>query len=1384
MHNKAMRYLSILLVFLMGGSFLFGVIPQAQTSGSAGGVTISVSSQWVGPAQVVLVAVYNPNVPQNQIGARYVEGNLTVTANGVTFHLNDSHTTSASTVYYLQNGGHYFWFFITMTPTTNQTIHLQNKETLYAKLTYRSNHTSLIANLPINETNRRELVTVNLTNSYLNFNGSFNVKTDGSTGVFQMMLPGNFPNNLEGTYGQVVKGGQKVNVTDLYYFNSSSTITISYNGGASVTINNFVANTNSYAPTLINTESTVPLNSTWEDLFVDNVMQADPLVGGNGGFSITVNGKMENPVIQNVSYLGIMNGVYVNTSIFENNPISNALAMFGYGNVYNGNFSIYTTSVITSTNKAYDTLENGKYSPAIVNGSQYAKLVTSRLFTTNTPITIYVEDWLDFNHSASVTGTIRETLPQPISLSVQKKQNMTVNAFDNIRNYSVDEKITVYVSLQGPTGKVFNRTTVKLPESYAGSGVFTLPTVLQIGSGPNISYTSSEVIVTLPPYDFGNTTMLITATNDIGASFNFLGSKTPVNVSTPGQIVVGTPTLVPIPNVVAVANVTPYIELAYNEPNLAFGTATTLNISGNNVYYNGAIVAKDYVTFVLPNGTSKSKTLNNLGIYRLTSANGNGTFFILVPRTSIEGLLNLSYIPSGTQLTFKIYDEFAAQTLSVTYTFQTIAPSITIETPTSKTFSSTEIAYLPPLPYSVLPEKHYIVINVNDQLKAQTIPSSTLQAELYVIVENSTGGYVNSTTATLSETSPGTGLFTGKVTYYVNESKGKFYLFINNVNMTNLEKVVNGGLIVFEYNSSPSGVTVNATVVLKPSNITLSVNQTSANPGQSVVVSVTSPGLVESSTMRYTGSLTIYAQFVEWNGFGTPEKVTSPIALSEVSAGSKTFSGLVVLGNPSILSSGNRTSLVTTPGYTVAPGSVVLINANATIGPTSTSSAITPYYQQQSISINTVDIGVSILNPSPASPFANLLIEMQSPLFSYYYHPSPGSYTEPNLSEVSNNSLALLGSLISTVSTQQSQQLVTGPQLTTNGEVSFYYNGSIWIMQVPMTLWNGTPGSYGIPLHVNLTDVVQVTHNVYSIHVVEVPNVTTGTVNIVSAYSVPSVSSNVTKLDVNGLVPPVISAFFNGVNVTQSPSSAVPFPNTTAGELVNITVYAPDAVQNSYVPGAGTTFNVTVVNSANGETTTLVLSQMEQIEDGVLIPTPYYTGQLKVVEPQVYTPGVSGEISAKPGVVNQVKVLMNVLEGYYYNINGVYQQITMKASTYFYIGVIKTSVLVNHFTIIGPNGTPVTSMVAGQTYNVLFNITDNGNVNETIYATLQVLQNNTPVQAESIVVVNLVPGQSTQVGLRFTPTMSGNYTFVLIPFSNPELSIPYNSGLTEAVTAS
>ncbi len=187
-----------------------------------------------------------------------------------------------------------------------------------------------------------------------------------------------------------------------------------------------------------------------------------------------------------------------------------------------------------------------------------------------------------------------------------------------------------------------------------------------------------------------------------------------------------------------------------------------------------------------------------------------------------------------------------------------------------------------------------------------------------------------------------------------------------------------------------------------------------------------------------------------------------------------------------------------------------------------------------------------------------------------------------------------------------------------------------------------------------------VTHNVYSIHVITVPNVTTGTVSIVSAYAVPSVSSQVTTLQINGLVPPIISVYFNGNNITQSASGAIPFPNTTAGELVNITVYAPDAVSNPNVPGDGTTFNVTIVNTANGETTTLTLTQMTSIVSGVAVPTPYYTGLLKVVEPSVYSPGVRGEISASSGLVNKVLVSMNLVEGHYFNPSGLLQQLTMK----------------------------------------------------------------------------------------------------------------------------
>ncbi|MEM4746792.1 MAG: hypothetical protein QXF40_05520, partial [Metallosphaera sp.] len=70
MNENTTRYLSILLVFLMGGSFLLGVVPQAQVSSTQNNITIAASNEWIGQGIVVLISVYNPNVPQNALGAR------------------------------------------------------------------------------------------------------------------------------------------------------------------------------------------------------------------------------------------------------------------------------------------------------------------------------------------------------------------------------------------------------------------------------------------------------------------------------------------------------------------------------------------------------------------------------------------------------------------------------------------------------------------------------------------------------------------------------------------------------------------------------------------------------------------------------------------------------------------------------------------------------------------------------------------------------------------------------------------------------------------------------------------------------------------------------------------------------------------------------------------------------------------------------------------------------------------------------------------------------------------------------------------------------------------------------------------------------------------
>ncbi len=870
--------------------------------------------------------------------------------------------------------------------------------------------------------------------------------------------------------------GKPVKVANFQQFSGSNTIKVSYSTGASITLQNYLQEMSSYSPGVTSPPSQVPLNSTWMTFFNSSVMQANPLQGNSGGFNVTktkVSGvntyvyakSTTNYTFVNVTYPAILNGSYVNVTVTDN-PISNALALFGYGGVYDGNLTVWASSVVTNLSYAH-VADANRALPSYANAPEYYNLtVRDHIFTTNTPIQITFEDYLNDSNNVMTTGTIKEITPGSFTVSTESSGTLTVNAFDNISNFSYSYKsINAEMELVSVSGVEFSAAAIHLNETSAGSGVFQTTVKLVVGSTPKITSTLSSsntytVTITLPPYDFSNTTILVSATNDIGASFYYLGRTTPTNITSPSKIAVGQPTLVPIPNVVSVPNVTPVIELAYNEPNLAFGTATTLTVNDGTISYSGVPVATDSVTYTFPNGTSNTKDLNSLGITRLTSANGNGTFFIVAPATEIHTLLGLSYIPSGTSITFKIVDLFAQQTLTVTYTFTTIAPTISIETPTSTSFTSSEIAYLPPVPYNVLPEKHYINVNVTDKLLAQSVPSSALTATVYLIAENSAGKNVSLTTplpVQITETGPGTGLFTTSVYYYVmyNSTTHTYYLYVDGQKVANLLNVVNGGLLVFKYTSSSSQQTVNATVTLKPSPFTLITNTSTSVPGGRVSVYVNSPGLVEGHNVKYSGSFLAYAQYAEWNGGTTVNVLTYPVTLKEVSAGSPIFGGTMVLGNSSVTSIGNLTSLKVDSGFTVAPSSIVLVNANATIGPTSTSSGIAAYYQQSTISISSEQVSVKILNPNPASPFANLILELNSSLFDLLSHPAPGNY-----SSISSTSyFTLLENQLSTITAQQSQQLLTSSQALLSA-TSFYYNNTIWIIKLPMTLWNGTPGAY------------------------------------------------------------------------------------------------------------------------------------------------------------------------------------------------------------------------------------------------------------------------------------------------------------------------------------
>jgi CARDB. len=276
--------------------------------------------------------------------------------------------------------------------------------------------------------------------------------------------------------------------------------------------------------------------------------------------------------------------------------------------------------------------------------------------------------------------------------------------------------------------------------------------------------------------------------------------------------------------------------------------------------------------------------------------------------------------------------------------------------------------------------------------------------------------------------------------------------------------------------------------------------------------------------------------------------------------------------------------------------------------------------------------------------------------------------------------------------------------------------------------------------------------------------------------SVASLSlSTGSPLTINAIVPPAIEEMYGTTNITESSINVAPFPNTTVGIFVNITVYAPDAVLNPNVGSNGRNFNVIITNPATHVTTTLTVAEIRN--------SPYYTGELRVVPAADYSSyaGQTGVISVASGQVNKISVVVDVTTGSAY-VNNVQTQFTMTGSSYFYVGsVVAKPTIISSQVVSVSTGQPVTTLTPGQSYEITFAEKNTGNVNATVYAIIEIEVNGTVVTSPEIAINTLSPGQISSIGTVWTPAAAGTYNVTIILYQNPELSIPYVPG-TETLT--
>ncbi|BBD73521.1 hypothetical protein HS1genome_1910 [Sulfodiicoccus acidiphilus] len=829
-------------------------------------------------------------------------------------------------------------------------------------------------------------------------------------------------------------------------------------------------------------------------------------------------------------------------------------------------------------------------------------------------------------------------------------------------------------------------------------------------------------------------------------------------------------------------------------------------IKGDQLIYNGMEVATFVVVVSIPGRQSLTLNLNQLGYREYLSYNDTFT----VPVTNSQ--LNSSTLPPGTTIQFEVNDLLSpAPNVTYVLTAPPVKPppvekvsslETLLEAPTNRTFSSSVTAYLPSTSGTF--DQHTLLVYVRDEALASKYPSTSLNPTAYLYLKLADGSYyqflkgVDFALLTLNETYPDSGNFTGSIDYYLSGG----YVVLDGHYVPADEMV--GAQLTVSYSSLASLNSSNATVTFEGANMSVNVSSSDASPGAPVNVTLYAPGLVKSSYETLNSSDVLFVDFVAWNGGPFPAIVEGyNLSLVEESAGSPYFLARVYLGNASAADLVGDNSLTAhlgifrgapgspsfspMPTLTVAPGSTVMFYSLDQVSDLSSSSGVVPVNFYTTVRVKDVTPTVKILNSDPSTPYDVLSISLNYSVLSLLdLKPVLSNSPCAPTSGAPTSGFVASGYVKASVS-GETINLCFVPRVSLNlpgGGGGTAEPGSIYYLSLPMTLWNGTPNSYSpAGLNVNATDSVSVTVVEY-----QFTNKVSPSGGITDLQRSDELL-NGASVNVSAFISPVVEEFWSTQNLTDSLNNTVPIPqHPQCSENVNVTVWAPEAVNNPNLPDHGRSFNVTVTNNYTNIYTiqsspsivtcgysTKVLTLYE------IGNSDYYTANL-VVLPYSF-PGGSppntppGELPVFIDSINRVSVKADIVVGEIPHLVVLYyfpllenSTIFANGSSFFYVGSLPDP-SVTSISIKGQQSNNV--LTVGNTYSVNIEVTNLGTGTGPVNIITEIQYNHVTITSPETSASTLYSKQTITITMTFTPSISGTYTVTTIFYQNQELSEPY-----------